>query len=114
MEFSDLDYLPLLRDYDNLIIGRTFSKAYSLAGLRVGYAFVPEWFRPYYLRAATPHTLNAVSAAAAVGALSDMDHVESARKRVQRLEKGIIRAVELSGHAVRCELCHGGRRPAHI
>jgi histidinol-phosphate aminotransferase len=91
VEFSDLDYLPLLRDFDNLIIGRTFSKAYSLAGLRVGYALVPEWFRPYYLRAATPHTLNAVSAAAAVGALSDKDHVEAARARVQRLKK------ELSG-----------------
>jgi histidinol-phosphate aminotransferase len=87
IEFSDLDYLPLLRDYDNLIIGRTFSKAYSLAGLRVGYAFVPEWFRPYYLRAATPHTLNAVSAAAAVGALSDTGHVKTARTRVQRLRK---------------------------
>ncbi|MEI7434160.1 MAG: histidinol-phosphate transaminase [Methanomicrobiales archaeon] len=87
VEFSDLDYLPLLREYDNLIIGRTFSKAYSLAGLRVGYAFVPEWFRPYYLRAATPHTLNAVSAAAAVGALSDIHHVDTARARVQRLRK---------------------------
>lgn len=91
VEFSDFDYLPLLRDYDNLVIGRTFSKAYSLAGLRVGYAFVPGWFRPYYLRAATPHTLNAVSAAAAVGALSDTKHVESARERVQRLR------TELSG-----------------
>lgn len=91
VEFSDLDYLPLLRDFDNLIIGRTFSKAYSLAGLRVGYAFVPEWFRPYYLRAATPHTLNAVSAAAAVGALSDTQHVERARARVIRWR------MELSG-----------------
>lgn len=91
VEFSDLDYLPLLRDYDNLVIGRTFSKAYSLAGLRVGYAFVPGWFRPYYLRAATPHTLNAVSAAAAVAALSDIQHVETARARVIRWRK------ELSG-----------------
>lgn len=91
VEFSDLDYLPLLRDYDNLIIGRTFSKAYSLAGLRVGYAFVPEWFRPYYIRAATPHTLNAVSAAAAVGALSDVKHVKAARERVIKWRK------ELSG-----------------
>jgi len=94
VEFSDFDYLPLLRDYDNLVIGRTFSKAYSLAGLRVGYAFVPGWFRPYYLRAATPHTLNAVSAAAAVGALSDTKHVESARERVQRLRKELSGALQ--------------------
>ncbi|MDO5844506.1 MAG: histidinol-phosphate transaminase, partial [Methanocorpusculum sp.] len=41
-EFSDVDYTPLL-SHDNLIIGRTLSKVYGLAGLRVGYAFVPKW-----------------------------------------------------------------------
>ena len=35
--FSDLTVLPLLKKYKNLIISRTFSKAYGLAGLRVGY-----------------------------------------------------------------------------
>lgn len=75
VEFSGLDYLPLLRTHDNLIIGRTFSKAYSLAGLRVGFAFVPAWFEPAYRRAETPFVLNAVSAAAATGALADRDHV---------------------------------------
>jgi histidinol-phosphate aminotransferase len=95
VEFSDFDYLPLLSDYDNLIIGRTFSKAYSLAGLRVGYAFVPEWFRPYYLRAATPHTLNAVSAAAAEGALADKKHVNSARNRIFKWRKELSQRLKL-------------------
>ncbi len=71
VEFSGLDYLPLLDRYENLIIGRTMSKVYGLAGFRVGYAFVPEWFKPCYIRAETPFALNAVSEAAAVGALSD-------------------------------------------
>ena len=35
--FSDTTVLPLLKKYNNLIISRTFSKAYGLAGLRVGY-----------------------------------------------------------------------------
>jgi histidinol-phosphate aminotransferase len=76
VEFSGIDYRPLMRRHDNLIIGRTFSKAFSLAGLRIGYAFVPEWFEPFYTRAATPFALNSVSAAAAVGALSDAAAVE--------------------------------------
>ena len=38
VEFSDQNYLDLINEYDNLIILRTFSKAYGLAGLRVGYA----------------------------------------------------------------------------
>ncbi len=76
VEFSPYDYLPLLKKHDNLVIGRTFSKAYSLAGLRVGYAMVPEWLEPFFSRAATPHSLNRVSSAAAAGALTDTAHLQ--------------------------------------
>jgi histidinol-phosphate aminotransferase len=74
VEFSGYDYLPLMKKYENLILGRTFSKIHSLAGLRVGYAFVPGWLVPSYQRASTPFTVNSVSAAAAAAALPDKDH----------------------------------------
>jgi len=74
VEFSGYDYLPLMKNYENLILGRTFSKIHSLAGLRVGYAFVPGWLVPSYQRASTPFTVNSVSAAAAAAALPDKDH----------------------------------------
>lgn len=76
IEFSGADYLPLLEKHDNLIIGRTFSKVYSLAGLRIGYAFVPAWLQPYYSCAGTPFTVSSVSSAVAAEALSDRDHAE--------------------------------------
>ncbi|RXE57322.1 histidinol-phosphate aminotransferase [Methanoculleus taiwanensis] len=84
VDFSETDYRPLMREYDNLILGRTMSKIFSLAGLRVGYAFVPAWFEPFYLRAATPFALNAVSAAAAIGALGDSEHITTTRDHVSR------------------------------
>lgn len=84
VEFSDHDYRPLMKRYENLIIGRTMSKIFSLAGLRIGYAFVPGWIRPFYQRAATPFTLNSVSAAAATGALEDDRHQEKAVAHVRR------------------------------
>jgi histidinol-phosphate aminotransferase len=74
VEFSRIDYLPLMKKYENLVIGRTFSKVHSLAGLRIGYAFVPAWLQPYYARAGTPFTVNSVSSAAAAAALSDREH----------------------------------------
>ena len=74
VEFSTIDYLSLMRQYENLVIGRTFSKVHSLAGLRIGYAFVPAWLQPFYLRAGTPFTVNSVSAAAAAAALTDKEH----------------------------------------
>ncbi len=76
VEFSDYDYLPLMKKHENLILGRTFSKVHSLAGLRIGYAFTPRWLPPWYQRAGTPFTVNSVSAAAAAAALSDKGHAE--------------------------------------
>ncbi len=90
VEFSETDYLPLLKDHDNLVIGRTMSKIYALAGLRLGYAFVPSWLLPYYRKAATPFAVNAVTAAAAEGALADRDLVERTREHV-RVWKATVR-----------------------
>ncbi len=91
VEFCAEDYRPLMERYDNLVIGRTMSKAFSLAGLRVGYAFVPGWMVPCYERASTPFSLNSVSAAAATGALGDPGHVLRARERVERLRDRVAR-----------------------
>lgn len=75
VEFSDLDYRQLMDRFDNLIIGRTMSKVFGLAGCRIGYAFVPHWLAPIYEKAATPFTVNVLSAAAAGGALTDHEYV---------------------------------------
>jgi histidinol-phosphate aminotransferase len=87
VEFSGIDYLPLLKKHENLVLGRTFSKVYSLAGLRVGYAFTPRWLPPWYQRAGTPFTVNSVSAAAAAAALPDKAHAERSIAQVKRWRK---------------------------
>jgi histidinol-phosphate aminotransferase len=88
VEFSGIDYTPLMKDHPNLVIGRTMSKVFALAGLRIGYAFVPSWLVPFYQRASTPFTLNSVSAQASIGALEErafvkqtISHVRSWRER---------------------------------
>ncbi len=83
VDFSDRDYRPLLDACENLVIGRTFSKLYGLAGFRVGYAMLPDWLFPAYTRAATPFSgVSSVSAAAAAAALEDDAHVERTRSHV--------------------------------
>jgi len=89
-EFSSIDYLSLMKKYENIIIGRTFSKVHSLAGLRIGYAFVPAWLQPYYMRAGTPFTVNSVSAAAASAALADPDHATRYVAQVEKWRKRFI------------------------
>ena len=94
VEFSGNDYLPLMKKYENLILGRTFSKIHSLAGLRVGYAFVPEWLVSWYQRASTPFTVNSVSAAAAAAALPDRDHAQQYLSQVERWRKRFTEEVK--------------------
>ncbi|HET9104263.1 MAG TPA: histidinol-phosphate transaminase [Solirubrobacteraceae bacterium] len=74
--------VELLRRWPNLVILRTFSKVYGLAGLRVGYALCgSEEFRAAVDQVRQPFYLNAAAQAAAVEALRHTDEVE---RRVSR------------------------------
>ncbi|MFA6333819.1 MAG: histidinol-phosphate transaminase, partial [Methanoregula sp.] len=94
VEFSGIDYLPLMKRHENLVLGRTMSKVHSLAGLRIGYAFTPRWLPPWYQRAGTPFTVNAVSMAAAAAALGDTAHAERYLAQVKRWRKRFVDEVK--------------------
>ena len=75
VEFADRNLAGLIREYDNLIVGRTFSKAFGLAGLRLGYGIMPEWLVKEYIRAATPFSVSLLALKAGIAALSDTGHL---------------------------------------
>ncbi|QLG27093.1 histidinol-phosphate transaminase [Halorarum halophilum] len=76
-EFSESpSAVELLDERDDLAVTRTFSKAYGLAGLRIGYAVVPSAWADAYARVNTPFAASAVGLAAALAALDDEEHVE--------------------------------------
>ncbi len=94
VEFADRSLLKLVKDYENVIVGRTMSKAFGLAGMRLGYAVAPEWIADQYRRAAPPFFgITCASVAAGVAALSDLDFmrlsVEKIRAERERLQKEI-------------------------
>ncbi|MHB9286261.1 histidinol-phosphate transaminase [Halobacteriales archaeon Cl-PHB] len=66
----------LVDDRDDVAVLRTFSKAYGLAGLRLGYGIVPEAWADAYDRVNTPFAVNALACYAGLAALEDDDHVE--------------------------------------
>ena len=70
----------LVSEFDNVIVTRTFSKAYGLAGLRIGWLYAPQWMIPALYAARGMGTANAVAQAAAVAAIEDF---ESMRSRVK-------------------------------
>lgn len=59
----------------NLIVLRTFSKVYSLAGLRIGYAIAPVEILGQMQKVREPFNVNVIAQAAAAAALDDKDHV---------------------------------------
>ncbi len=60
---------------ENLIVIRTLSKAYGLAGLRVGFAYAPEYMINYLNRVKLPFEPNSLAQIAAVAALDDEDFI---------------------------------------
>lgn len=69
--------IPLLDKYPNLIVLRTFSKAYGLASLRVGYGMASTEIISYLNRIRPPFNVNTLAQMAAVVALDDQDFVEN-------------------------------------
>ena len=64
-----------LKRHPNVVITRTFSKAYGLAGLRVGYALAHPSVADVMNRVRQPFNVNSIALAAAVAALDDMEFV---------------------------------------
>lgn len=65
-----------LAEFDNLVVCRTFSKAYGLASLRVGYALSHPDVADLLNRVRQPFNVNSFAQAAALAALQDRDHLQ--------------------------------------
>ena len=72
--------LPYVQQVRNVVISRTFSKVYGLAGMRIGYGIAPPHLIELMNRVRQPFNCNLVAQAAAQAALSDLDYVEQSRK----------------------------------
>ncbi len=81
---DDYDELLDLYKKGNVIILRTFSKAYGLAGLRIGYGIASEEIVNYLNRTRPPFNVNIVAQYAAIAALDDDEHIENSIKNNQK------------------------------
>ena len=81
-EFSSTTALPLLREHANLAILHTFSKAYSLAGARVGYLLSSPQVIDQFLAVRLPYSVNAMSQVAAEVAMENRELFEPCIARI--------------------------------
>jgi len=94
VEFSSRGSLArLIRERENLVVLRTFSKAFGLAGLRVGYLLGSRELVSALERLRQPFSVNRLAQVAALAALRDLDHVrrvvERIREERERLREGL-------------------------
>ncbi|HZX44710.1 MAG TPA: histidinol-phosphate transaminase [Candidatus Nanoarchaeia archaeon] len=75
-QYSGAEYLDLIPKYDNLIIIRTFSKAYGMGGIRLGYAASNEDVMKNLLKAQSPYSVNSIAVAAGSKAIEDKAYVD--------------------------------------
>jgi len=83
--------IDLLADFPNLVVLRTFSKVYGLAGLRVGFAIGSAKFRAAVDAVRQPFSVNALAQAAAAEAILHQDDVE------RRVEQTLVERVRVEG-----------------
>ena len=74
------DGVQLLNQFPNLVVTRTFSKAYGLAGARVGYAVSSSEIASILNRLRQPFNVNNLAEAAAVAVLGDKDYLQKSRQ----------------------------------
>jgi histidinol-phosphate aminotransferase len=101
IEYADApdfpDSLKLRGLRERLLVTRTFSKIYGLAGLRVGYAVGPARLVDYMNRVRAPFNVSGVAQAAAIAALSDTEHLENSRSHNLRERERLTRELTRLG-----------------
>lgn len=86
-----------IKDNKNVIAIHSFSKAYGLAGIRVGYAFSTPEIAEYLQKISRPFMISAMSTAAAIAALSDYEHIEKTKELVRTEKKFMYEQFDLLG-----------------
>lgn len=88
-EFAEEDCVPLISAHSNLVLVRTFSKAFGLAGLRMGHLIANEHLLESIKRVANPKHLTSFAQVAAITALEDwpsvQSHIQMIKDQRQRL-----------------------------
>lgn len=91
------DTIKLLQKYKNLIVTRTFSKMYGLAGLRIGYGIADPEVIDILNRLREPFNINSIAQAAAIACLGDKAYYRRISRQIRGERKKIYSALRKMG-----------------
>lgn len=106
--FYEPTFMPLIQEYDNLLVLRTFSKLFSMAGLRIGYVSGHPALIDYIEKAESTFNVNSIAILFALEVLKDDSLIEDLRKKekegrtwlTHQLTQAGYRCISLEGNYV--------------
>ncbi len=96
-EFHGQTVIPEIEAAANLFVARTFSKAYGLAGLRIGLLCGPREHMPALRRIASPYNVNIIALLALPAALADREYVDVYSEQVKQGRERLARELHQLG-----------------
>jgi histidinol-phosphate aminotransferase len=100
VDFAEKNCTALARDFDNVIILRSMSKGYSLAGLRFGYAIAQPDLIAGLVKVKDSYNVDAVAIAVAAAAIRDRDYFQKTVEKVKAERKRLTRQLRNLGFDV--------------
>jgi histidinol-phosphate aminotransferase len=100
VDFAEESTLPLLASHPRLVIARTLSKAYSLAGMRAGLAFAHEDLVREMMKVKDSYNVSRLAQVAACAALEDEEYFRATRDRIVATRERFSRTLVARGFTV--------------
>ena len=97
VDFADGDCTGLLGRFANVIVLRSFSKSYSLAGIRIGYALASEAIVSGMVKVKDSYNVNRCAVAAGVAALDDIEHMRANAAKIRGERARVSDALKAMG-----------------
>jgi histidinol-phosphate aminotransferase len=101
VDFAEFNCASLARDFDNVIVLRTLSKGYSLAGLRFGYAIAHKDLIDGLIKVKDSYNVDAVAIALATAAIKDQAYFRQNVEKIKRERQTLTEQLRALGFAVR-------------
>ena len=115
VDFADANALALVHAFDNVVVLRTFSKSFSLAGMRIGLAFAAPNVIDELSKVKDSYNVTRLSIVAATAALADYDWMEANVARIRRTRQRLTKELRDRGFLVLPSQSNFvlARRPGH-
>ncbi|MEE0865935.1 MAG: aminotransferase class I/II-fold pyridoxal phosphate-dependent enzyme [Clostridia bacterium] len=86
--------IDLVNKYNNLLVIRTFSKGFGLAGLRAGYVISNEKVCSYLEKISSPYNISLISKKLAISAIKDIKFLEDCMKKIEKNKIELSKAIQ--------------------